>query len=163
MTHPFSKESSESAELPAAVAVRVVTMAELPVIRMLNAAIFNEERVINRFDRAGLLILIAYVNDEPVGFKIGYRFDAHTFYSAKGGVLPAFRRRGIARELLYVMIEHVRSQGYQRFLFDTFPNKHPGMTIMALEEGFRVSQADYNDVYLDYRLQFEKNIVDANR
>ena len=48
--------------------------------------------------------------------------------------------------------------GYRRFAYDTFPNKHPGMTVMGLREGFRVTAAGYNAAYRDYRIRFEKKL-----
>lgn len=135
-----------------------VGMGMLDVIRRLNLTIFKEQRIINTFDRDELLMLLAYVDDRPVGFKIGYRESRFVYYSAKGGVLPDYRRLGVARHLLHVMLDHARRSGYTRFAFDTFPNKHPGMTIMGLTEGFRVTKADYNTAYKDYRLRFEKKL-----
>ena len=138
--------------------IREATFSDIEIIRDLNLSIFDEERVINTFDRRDLLMLIASFNELPVGFKIGYKHSEHTFYSAKGGVLAAFRRRGIAKKLLMDMIERVRLKGYQRFIYDTFPNKHPGMAILGMNEGFRLVKADYNSMYKDYRLQFSKDI-----
>jgi len=124
----------------------------------LNLNIFAEERIINTFDRSDLMMLVAFLNGSPVGFKIGYRENRFTFYSAKGGVLPTCRRKGVARSMLYDMMRRVRQKGYTRFVFDTFPNRHPGMTILGLREGFRVMKADYNPTYRDYRLRFEKKL-----
>ena len=138
--------------------VRVVGLDHLFVVEDLNQTIFREDRVINTFDREDLLILLAYVDGSPVGFKIGYREDRFTYYSAKGGVLREFRRRGIARILLRHLCETVRGWGYQRVAYDTFPNRHGGMTVMGLAEGFRVTRADYNPVYRDFRLRFEKDL-----
>ena len=135
-----------------------VGMAQLDVIKRLNRVIFKEERVINTFDREDLLMLLAWLGDEPVGFKIGYRESRDTFYSAKGGVLAAYRRQGISRRLLYAMIDSIRRKGYRSLAYDTFPNMHPGMTVMGLDEGFRVTRADYNPTYKDFRLRFEKRI-----
>jgi GNAT superfamily N-acetyltransferase len=141
-------------------AVRIVEVdqSSLDVIRTLNFTVFDEERVINTFDREDLLILLAYVDDVPVGFKIGYRENRYSFYSAKGGVLPEYRRKGLARRMLYDMMERVRQKGFTRFAFDTFPNRNPGMAILALNEGFRIVKADFNTVYRDYRLRFEKKL-----
>lgn len=141
------------------VKIEAVGFEKLDVIRLLNVTIFEEERVINTFDREDLMMLLASCGEEPIGFKIGYRQDKETFYSAKGGVLASFRRKGIARLMLYEMMERVRAQGFRRFTFDTFPNKHPGMTILGLEEGFTVIKADFNTVFQDYRLQFEKSLA----
>lgn len=135
-----------------------VDLSALDVIRGLNVVIFDEERVINTFERDDLLMLVAYVGDAPAGFKIGYRENRQTFYSAKGGVLSEHRRRGLARRMLYDMMERVRRKGYTRFAFDTFPNRNPGMAILGLNEGFRIVKADFNTVYRDYRLRFEKKL-----
>lgn len=135
-----------------------VDLSQLEVIRRLNRVIFNEERVINSFEREDLLMLLAYLGSEPVGFKIGYKESKHVYYSAKGGVLKAHRRRGISRRLLDEMITRIRRKGYRVLAYDTFPNMHPGMTVMGLAEGFRVTRADYNPTYKDFRLRFEKEI-----
>lgn len=140
------------------ITVAEVGLEALPVIRNLNAKVFDETRVINTFDRQDLMLLLAYDAEVPVGFKVGYRENRYTFYSAKGGVLPAYRRRGVARLLLYDMMDRARARGYLRFAYDTFPNKHPGMTVLGLTEGFRVMKADYNPSYRDYRLRFEKKL-----
>lgn len=139
-------------------AIREVDRPALDQIRALNRVIFDEDRVINTFDHTHLMMLLAEFDGQPVGFKIGYRENRLVFYSAKGGVLEPFRRRGIAKALMDDMIERVRLLGYRRFAFDTFPNRHPGMTVLALREGFRVVQADYNHTYRDYRIRFEKRI-----
>ena len=135
-----------------------VGLAALPVIERINETLFQEKRIINRLDRADLTMLLAYIYDIPVGFKVGYGLDRKTFYSAKGGVLEPYRRHGIARLLLYEMMTRARLMGYRRFAFDTFPNRHAGMTILGLTEGFKVVQADFNTVYNDYRLRFEKRL-----
>jgi GNAT superfamily N-acetyltransferase len=138
--------------------IRQVGMDRIETIRELNVAIFDEERIINTFDRDGVLIFLAFVDGTPAGFKLGYALGSDKFYSAKGGVLPAYRRRGIARELLYEMLDAVRAAGYERFVYDTFPNKHPGMTVLGLEEGFEVVKAGYSPQYQDYRLRFEQKL-----
>ncbi len=135
-----------------------IDRSQLEVIKRLNRVIFDEERVINTFERDDLLMLLAYLGGTPVGFKIGYKESRHTFYSAKGGVLEAYRRRGISRRLLDEMVVRIRRQGYRVLAYDTFPNMHPGMTIMGLAEGFRVTRADYNPTYKDFRLRFEKKL-----
>ncbi|NNF04391.1 MAG: GNAT family N-acetyltransferase [Rhodothermales bacterium] len=138
--------------------IRELSREDLRSIPELNRRIFDEDRIINTFERADLVVLEALVDGEPAGFKIGYRENRFAFYSAKGGVLSGFRRRGVARALLAEMMAIARRKGYRRFTFDTFPNLHPGMTIMALRLGFRIVRADYNSVYREYRVRFEMPI-----
>ena len=148
----------------AAFRVDAVGMDRFDEVREINEALFQEARVINRLDRADLLMLLAYEpgddeeEDVLAGFKVGYGESPSVFYSAKGGVLPAFRRRGLARLLLHRMEDEARQKGYRRFAYDTFPNKHAGMTVLGLAEGYRVAAAGYNAPYRDYRLRFEKTL-----
>lgn len=130
----------------------------LEIIRDLNMTIFNEERIINTFDREDLMMLLALVDGVPAGFKIGYRENRFTYYSAKGGVLAEYRRQGLARKMLYHMMAEARMRGYVRFAYDTFPNRDQGMTILGLNEDFRVVKADFNKTYKDWRLRLEKGL-----
>lgn len=125
------------------------------LIRSINESVFDDTHVINRFDHSDLLMLVAEIDSQPVGFKVGYQLRAGTFYSAKGGVVDSARRKGVARALLHRMLDIVREWDYDRFVYDTFPNKHPGMTVLGLSEGFEVVKAGYSPQYEDYRLRFE--------
>ena len=127
-------------------------------VRALNEIIFGESRVIHRLDRDDLTILVARRDGRAVGFKVGYGESRTTFYSAKGGVLSEARRHGVARALLAAMQDEARRLGYERFAFDTFPNKHPGMTVLGLGAGFTVAAAGYNAAYRDYRIRFEQDL-----
>lgn len=136
----------------------MLQLEDIDVIGKMNRLIFDEERIINSFDRKDLMLLVAHFEGIPAGFKVGYRENRFVYYSAKGGVLPEFRRRGIARFLMEAMAERARERGYLRIAFDTFPNLHPGMTVLAVTEGFRVVKAEYNTAYREYRLRFEKKL-----
>ncbi len=152
---PF-RNAASVADIPLEIAE--VDLEQLDLIRRLNVAIFDDEHIINTFDHDDLLMLVARTAGTAVGFKLGYRLDDTAFYSAKGGVRDAYRRNGIARALLYAMLAAVEARGYERFVYDTFPNKHPGMTVLGLDEGFRVIRAGYSPRYQDYRLRFERDL-----
>ncbi len=147
---------------PAGIRIEQVGLDALPVIRPMNRLIFEEDRIINTFERPDVVILIAWSGSDPIGFKIGYRENRFTFYSAKGGVMPAWRRRGVASALLSDMMTRVKQMGFTRFAFDTFPNLHPGMTILALRSGFRLVKSDFNTTYREYRLRFELRLDDRS-
>lgn len=142
----------------ATTAVHRVGMEALPAIRALNRTIFGEERVINTFEREDVRMYLATVGGEPCAFKVGYCERPGLYYSAKGGVLAAHRRRGIARQLLDAMEDDVRAAGYEALAFDTFPNRDPGMAILGLIGGYRVVGADFNPTYRDYRIRFERRL-----
>jgi len=138
--------------------IHQIDLSEMDQVQVMNRVIFNEERIINSFDKEDIVILEARLSGVPVGFKVGYRENKKIFYSAKGGVLPQYRRKGIALILLNDMMKRASNLGYGLFSFDTFPNLHPGMTILAMENGFKLAKADFNAVYKEYRLRFERHL-----
>lgn len=83
------------------------------------------------------LILIAWFDGNPVGFKVGYQVDSD-FYSWMGGVIPEFRNRGIARHLAEHQEAWAKEKGFTKIKFKT-QNKFKGMLIFALKNGFSIS------------------------
>lgn len=88
------------------------------------------------FHRSGTLLLVAWVGDEVVGFKVGSRRE-RTFESTHGGVLPAFRGQGIARALMVeqhrVLANLLRDGGC---IVTHTLNHFRAMLLLNLEEGF---------------------------
>lgn len=105
-----------------------------------------------RFRGVSSLILIAEWEKALAGFKVGYERDG-LFYSWLGGVLPVFRRRGIAQALADRQEEWARSQSYTSITFKT-RNQHKNMLIFALRNGFDIvgfkekSQVETNRILL---------------
>ena len=89
-----------------------------------------------RLDHVPQLILVAYQHDRPVGFKVGYKRDDY-FYSWMGGVLPEFRKYGVATALARSQESWALRQGYNSITFKT-RNVHKGMLIFALKNGFNI-------------------------
>jgi len=53
----------------------------------------QKEEYIKRMEGKDSLILVAYIDNQAVGFKVGYGKTNH-FYSWMGAVLPEFRKMG---------------------------------------------------------------------
>ena len=108
----------------------------------LHEAIFGKpagKKVQERLNTApDLLVLLAETTDgQLAGFKIGYRQDTNAFYSWLGGVLPEFRRQGIAAALMQYQHEWARQQGYL-FIQTKTMNRWRNMLILNLQSGFDV-------------------------
>ena len=89
-------------------------------------------------DQKRSLILIAKHNEIPVGFKVGYdRYQDGSLYSWMGGVLPAYRRQGIANQLAEFQESWAKKQGFASIRFRT-RNKHTAMLQFALGRGFSI-------------------------
>lgn len=135
--------------------VRSVDLSAVEVIKPINKKLFREDRIINDYNQKDLLILLAYVSETLIGFKVGYGMGNKTFYSAKSGILPDYRRNGIATKLLYRMILEVKNLGYRSMIFDTFPSRYPGMKDLGLKEGFTPISEKWNEAYKDTQIRMK--------
>lgn len=90
-------------------------------------------------------LLIAYVDDQPVGFKIGYERSQSEFYSWLGAVLPEFRGLGIASDLMQAQHDWCRVQGYKKILTKT-QNRFQAMLILNIKNGFEIVSTDPTDI-----------------
>jgi ribosomal protein S18 acetylase RimI-like enzyme len=82
------------------------------------------------------LIITAYQNYKPVGFKIGYETQTkQNFYSWMGGVLPKYRQLRIAEELMKYQEQWATKSGFLRILVKT-RNKHKIMIHLLQKNNF---------------------------
>ncbi len=103
------------------------------------------------------LILVAYdAADQVAGFKVGYERDGY-FYSWMGGVLPAFRRQGVALTLAEAQENWAREQGYTSVTFKT-RNRLKGMLCFALQRGFDLLEVEPRETIGEYRIWLRKTL-----
>lgn len=102
------------------------------------------------------LVLIAFSDEKPIGFKVGYERDGY-FYSWMGGVLPDFRRQKIALQLAEHQEEWARQQKYSSITFKT-RNQHKNMLIFALQRGFNIIDFKEKDDILTNRILLRKSL-----
>ena len=102
------------------------------------------------------LLLIAFHGARPVGFKAGYALDATVFYSWLGGVLPEYRRQGIARQLLDYQHDWCRRSGFTCIRTKTL-NQWKGMLLLNLQNGFDITHT-YKDSAGRLKIVLEKEL-----
>lgn len=85
----------------------------------------------------GGLLLVAEAEGRVVGFKLGYEQSPGIFYSWLGGVRPAWRGRGIARELLTLQETWVKKRGYARIRVKSM-NRFPAMLHLLISAGYQI-------------------------
>jgi len=140
------------------ITIRRGSRLDLPLVYMLNREIFAEERLINSLDHDYLIILVAEVEATPIGFKIGYGLTSGVLYSAKGGVLPNWRKMGLAKKMLRTMEDLARMDGYKELRYHTFPTRWPGMLSLERSMGYDVVEAVWNPEYNDYQILMSKKL-----
>ena len=103
------------------------------------------------------LILVAYdVDDQPMGFKVGYEREGY-FYSWMGGVLPDYRRRGVALALAEAQENWAHENGYRSVTFKT-RNRLKAMLCFALQRGFNILKVDPTPQIGEYRIWLKKDL-----
>ncbi|CAI0898766.1 Uncharacterized conserved protein [Serratia proteamaculans] len=110
-----------------------------------------------RIESAPVNALIAEIDGQPAGFKLGYQQQDKVFYSWLGGVLPAFRRHGIAQRLLAEQEHWARAQGYQQLTVKT-RNQFRAMLMMLIGHHYQIVQLEKKGEVADYRLLLEKTL-----
>ena len=104
------------------------------------------------------LALIAEIDNQSVGFKIGYdRLNDGSFYSWMGGVLPKFRRMGVAYSLANFQEKWATNNKFSSILLKT-RQKHDGMIAFSLNRGFIITEE--TQIVLDEgtRIWMEKSL-----
>ena len=86
------------------------------------------------------LVLTAHIENEIVGFKIGYdRFNDGSFYSWMGGVLPENRNQSIAEMLADYQESWAKNNGYASIRLKT-RKKHEAMLSFSKKRGFVITK-----------------------
>ena len=93
-----------------------------------------------RLDGTTHQILTAYDDHNPIAFKIGYqRHPDGSFYSWMGGVLPNYRRKGIANNLANQQDAWAKKNDYKSIKMQT-RKKHKTMLALAISRGFQITR-----------------------
>ena len=101
---------------PAACEIVEGTFAEVAAMELQIAELddkYDQVAIRSRVGRRKHFCLVARVDGEPAGYKLGYEETAERFYSWIGGVVAAHRRRGIAQQLLLAQESWCRDNGYR--------------------------------------------------
>jgi GNAT superfamily N-acetyltransferase len=113
---------------------------ELPLIMDLYNQVFRPARALEFFERrlrgrTSPLILLAQIEHQPIGFAIGYENKPRTFYSWLIGVLPDFRRLGIASQLMEATAAWAKDNDYATIRFECFNSQRP-MLHLAISHNY---------------------------
>ena len=123
-------------------------MRELPLIVELFNSVFRPWREQAFFERrlrgrTNPLLLLAQVEGRPVGFAVGYENKPRTFYCWLIGVLPDYRRSGIASQLMEALTAWAHDNGYHIIRFECFNTQRP-MLHLAISHNYDIVGIRYD-------------------
>ena len=112
----------------------VVVDQKLPEFERKKTAEEFEQRLAGRKQQ----ILIARLDDEPIGYYVGYEVSGQEFYCWLAGVAPEHRGSGIATRLRLAQERWAMEQGYTLISVKS-RNVFPNMLKMLISNGYQIS------------------------
>lgn len=146
------------------IAIRPITIAEMLDIQAAIPELsggYPGAEYERRFAERPFLALGAFTanggSQELVGFKVGYQWDARTFYSWMGGVRPQDRGAGVAVALADEQEAWALVQGYECIQLKTW-NKHRNMLIMSIKREYVITAVEKRTSIEEYRIHLVKQL-----
>lgn len=105
------------------------------------------------------LILVAYVDNQPVGYTVSYdRNNDGSFYCWMAGVDPNFRRLGILGKLMEYLNDWAKSKDYKKITIKTRNNRREMLSFLV-KAGFNFTEVQPQISIKDNRILLEKIIM----
>src|SRR5437763_6234964 len=120
--------------------IDIVGQDDLPVIVDLYNQIYRPVKDAESFRRRfrgryNILRMIARIQDRPVGFFVGFELKPVTFIAWFYGVLPDFRRQGIASQLMDAVHTWAAENDYELIRVECH-NGHRPMLHLSIQLGY---------------------------
>jgi len=122
--------------------IDIVGPDAVPLIARMYNQIYRPGRDADFFNRRfrgrfNILILLATLDELPVGFFVGFELKPNVFFSWLYGVLPEFRRQGIASQVMDAVHEWTTAHDYAVIRFECH-NQHRPMLHLAISQEYDV-------------------------
>jgi GNAT superfamily N-acetyltransferase len=133
---------------------------DLPGIVKLYNQIFRPNRDLASFERRfqgryNILQLVAQVDEQPVGFFLGFELKPMVFFAWFYGVLPDWRRQGIASQLMEAVHSWAKQNDYDSIRFECHNQVRP-MLHLAIASGYDIVGIRWDPDRGDNLVIFEK-------
>ena len=142
--------------------IDIVGQEDLPLIVGLYNQIFRPSRDLEAFQRRFLsrhnvLTMLARIGDAPAGFFLGFELKPTVFFAWFYGVLPEFRRKSIASQLMDAAHDWAREQEYEIVRVECH-NQHRPMLHLSIELGYDIVGIRWDHERADNLIMFEKQL-----
>ncbi len=118
----------------------------------------DEEYFRRRFQgRYNVNQFVAMVDDQPVGFNIGFELMPTTYFCWSCGVIPDARRLGVATQLMKALEAFSTEHQYAIIRFEC-QNQHRPMLHVAITEGYDLVGIRWDTASANNMVVFEKDL-----
>jgi GNAT superfamily N-acetyltransferase len=142
--------------------IEIVGPEDLDSIVQLFNQIFRPQRAKEFFERRYLgrhnvVQMLALVERRPVGFTIGFELKPSVFFTWFYGVLPDYRRQGIASQLMDAVHGWATMNEYESIRFE-FHNQHRPMLHLAIALKYDIVGLRWDPDRGDNLVLFQKSL-----
>lgn len=142
----------------------VVGLDEVDLITELYNTVFRPPKSSDFFrrrfkGRLGVAMLVANLEDKPVGFATGFELKPSTYFAWLCGVLPDARRLGVASQLVEALHERAAQNGYRTIRFECY-SKHRPMLHLAIKAGYDIVGIRWDPDGHDNLVIFEMSLTE---
>lgn len=143
--------------------IDVVGPEEIPLVAELYGGVFRPARDAAFFRRRfqgrhNVLMLVANLDESPVGFFVGFELKPTVFFAWLYGVLPDLRRSGIATQLMDAAHAWAAEQGYDSIRFECH-NQHRPMLHLAIQQRYDIVGIRWDPDRAENLVIFEKSLL----
>jgi len=117
-----------------------------------------KEYFTGRYGNKKKLIIVAYLNNSPAGYLIGYdKSNDGSFYCWIVGVDPKYRQMGILKKLMDYLIKWAKKQGYKKIKLSTW-NSFRAMLSYLVKYNFMFVKVIPGKTIENNQIKLEKDI-----
>ncbi len=119
---------------------------------------YQKEHFENKYGDKNKLIIVAYADNQPTGYIVGYdKFADGSFYCWLAGVDPKHRRKGVLKALMDYESEWAKKKGYKKIKIKTRNNRRE-MLAYLVKYGFSFTGVESKPDTKDNRILAEKDL-----
>ncbi len=119
---------------------------------------FSKEYFEKEIGTSEKLILLAYIQKQPVGFIVSYdKFQDGSLYCWWAGVDPKYRQKGILTKLMEYQDKWAKGHGFTSIKIKTI-NQRRAMLAYLVKSGFEFTRVEEREDISENRIYLEKNL-----
>lgn len=120
---------------------------------------YTRESYTEKMNNKDNLIIVAYVDDKPAGYMIGFdRYGDSSFYCWMTGVMPEYRKMGVLKTMVDYMFKWAKKKGYKKIKIKT-RNERREMLAYLVKYGFFFTDVKEKEKTIEKnRILLEKDI-----
>jgi len=139
-----------------------IGMGEIELITQIYNEVFSPAQDIEFFrrrfeSRYNVCMIVAMVDDQHVGFAVGFELMPSTFFCWLIGVHPQCHRQGIATQLVQGLHAWAKDHDYMMIRFEC-QNQHRPMLHLAITEGYDLVGIRWDTATANNVVIFEKDL-----